>query len=341
MTVSAELPAGIPDDTAMAVYAFAVRRGNVTGGDPDLCAELELAPEIVDSSLAQLLDLRLLRSESADGWWRFVPVSPEVAAASLISPIGEEIHRQRAMISEIQARLTLFQPHYAANRDTSSARLPIESLTSEIELSGHLHLAAEQCCGNFVGSRPHGSLALTRIVAMARRGVTVRLLAQHSARADLRARAAVKDIVALGGEVRTVGQLPQPVMIFDDDVAFLLGNDGSAQSGVAIRHQETVRLLREVIEVTWAAAEPYLPADIGYQEVTGDLQRTIVELLATGLTDDAIARRLGVSVRTCRRHIAAVLSSLDAASRFQAGALAVSANLLDAGRLRVLHQAGS
>ena len=163
-----------------------------------------------------------------------------------------------------------------------------------------------------MGFRPDRTLDLARIAAMARRGVTVRLLFQHSLRTDLRARTAMREIVALGGEVRTVGRLPQQVIIFDDEVAFLLDDRESGPSGVAIRQQETVRLLREVVEMTWAVAEPYSAGDIGYHEVTGDLQRTVVELLASGLTDEAIARRLGVSVRTCRRHIAAVLSSLDA-----------------------------
>jgi DNA-binding CsgD family transcriptional regulator len=341
MTALTEVPADVSDDTSMAVYAHVVQRGSVTIGDPQLSADLGLTPEVVASSLARLLDLHLLRGEPENGWRHLVPVSPEVAAASLISPIGEEINRRRALISQIQARLNLFQPYYEANRDTSSARARIEALTNEIELSGHLHLAAEQCGRDFVGFRPDGLLALARIAAMARRGVTVRLLVQHSLRTDLRARAAMKEIVALGGEVRTVGQLPRQVIIFDDEVAFLLGDRGSGPTGVAIRHQETVRLLREVVEMTWATAEPYSAGDIGYHEVTDDLLRTIVELLASGLTDEAIARRLGVSVRTCRRHIATVLNSLDAVSRFQAGALAVSANLLDARRLRVLHRAGS
>ena len=103
---------------------------------------------------------------------------------------------------------------------------------------------------------------------------------------------------------------------------------------MAIRHTETVRLLRELLETTWAAAEPYEAGEIGYHEVAHDLQRTIVELLASGLTDEVIARHLGMSVRTCRRHIATVLTNLDAVSRFQAGARAALTGLLDARRLR-------
>ena len=51
--------------------------------------------------------------------------------------------------------------------------------------------------------------------------------------------------------------------------------------------------------------------------------REVVTLLARGLKDDAIARRLGVSVRTVRRLISATIDDLQADSRFQAGVVAV------------------
>ncbi|HEY7177323.1 MAG TPA: helix-turn-helix transcriptional regulator [Micromonosporaceae bacterium] len=53
------------------------------------------------------------------------------------------------------------------------------------------------------------------------------------------------------------------------------------------------------------------------------LQQRIVQLLADGAKDETIARALGMSVRTCRRHIADIMRRLDAVSRFQAGANAV------------------
>src|SRR4026208_2038684 len=102
MTVSIDLP---PDasDASLAVYVHAIRQGGITMGEPGLPEALDLAAEVVEASVAQLMQLRLLRREHAAGWWRLVPVSPEVAAASLISPIGEEIHRQHVVISQIQS----------------------------------------------------------------------------------------------------------------------------------------------------------------------------------------------------------------------------------------------
>ncbi|HKT05044.1 MAG TPA: helix-turn-helix transcriptional regulator [Rugosimonospora sp.] len=45
-----------------------------------------------------------------------------------------------------------------------------------------------------------------------------------------------------------------------------------------------------------------------------------LRLLGTGLKDEAIARQLGVSMRTARRRISTLLTRLGAVSRFQAGA---------------------
>jgi DNA-binding NarL/FixJ family response regulator len=52
------------------------------------------------------------------------------------------------------------------------------------------------------------------------------------------------------------------------------------------------------------------------------VQRSILQGLAAGLTDEALAARLDLSVRTCRRHIAGPFDLLGAESRFQAGVLA-------------------
>ncbi|MGW3248842.1 helix-turn-helix domain-containing protein [Streptomyces sp. NPDC001070] len=52
-------------------------------------------------------------------------------------------------------------------------------------------------------------------------------------------------------------------------------------------------------------------------------EATTLQLLADGLTDEAIAKRLGVSPRTARRIATDLMERLNARSRFQAGARAV------------------
>ena len=45
----------------------------------------------------------------------------------------------------------------------------------------------------------------------------------------------------------------------------------------------------------------------------------LLKLMASGLTDEAAGRRLGVSARTMRRQMADLMERLDTTSRFEAG----------------------
>lgn len=54
----------------------------------------------------------------------------------------------------------------------------------------------------------------------------------------------------------------------------------------------------------------------------------ILQLMATGVTDDTAARQLGCSTRTYRRRVATLMQQLNATSRFQAGLYAAHHGLL-------------
>jgi DNA-binding CsgD family transcriptional regulator len=62
-----------------------------------------------------------------------------------------------------------------------------------------------------------------------------------------------------------------------------------------------------------------------------EIDRTLLRLLANGMTDEALARRLQVSDRTVRRRVAQLMSLLGAEGRFQLALKAQRAGLLDAG----------
>jgi DNA-binding NarL/FixJ family response regulator len=82
--------------------------------------------------------------------------------------------------------------------------------------------------------------------------------------------------------------------------------------------------------MTWPSPEP--PDDCGDGQVIrlvgandpppSAAELLLLELLADGLKDEAVARALGVSVRTVRRMVAELMNRLDARSRFQAAILA-------------------
>ncbi|MEK8173708.1 helix-turn-helix transcriptional regulator [Streptomyces sp. M19] len=69
--------------------------------------------------------------------------------------------------------------------------------------------------------------------------------------------------------------------------------------------------LCEVFEQCWTHAEPFSDAVTdGLEAVAKDIDRTIVRLLAAGMKDETIARRLGMSLRTARKHIADIMETL-------------------------------
>ncbi|WP_253862724.1 helix-turn-helix domain-containing protein [Prauserella halophila] len=77
-----------------------------------------------------------------------------------------------------------------------------------------------------------------------------------------------------------------------------------------------VRSLCRFAELSWQRASPVAGTGSGRSKARTEL---ILRLLADGMTDEAVARKIGVSVRTVRNDIAVAMGSIDAQSRFQAG----------------------
>ncbi|WP_322779451.1 response regulator transcription factor, partial [Frankia sp. Cas4] len=73
---------------------------------------------------------------------------------------------------------------------------------------------------------------------------------------------------------------------------------------------------------------PHQLADDALARPTGQ-RLEVLRLLAAGMTDEAIARKIGVSTRTIRRQTSEIMDQLDAGSRFQAGILAARLGWVD------------
>jgi DNA-binding CsgD family transcriptional regulator len=116
-----------------------------------------------------------------------------------------------------------------------------------------------------------------------------------------------------------------------DAIAIMTAPDGTLYAD-AVPGGAASALALLLMEALWEVALP--PARAArIEEVAGDpVKREILGLLESGAKDEAIARALGVSLRTCRRHIAELLSATDAVSRFQAACRFARAGLLSPAR---------
>jgi DNA-binding CsgD family transcriptional regulator len=167
---------------------------------------------------------------------------------------------------------------------------------------------------------------------MAARGVEVRTLLQHSTRTQTATQSYAALALPAGVLIRTVPVIAARTLIFDGTTALASRIvDGRSDGALLIRDPGLVGYLARGYEASWALAQDF-PAllDAQGQAVEVDqTARTVLALLADGHKDEVVARRLGCSVRTARRHVSSLMELLDSSSRFQAGARAAQAGLLD------------
>ncbi|MFC9329993.1 LuxR C-terminal-related transcriptional regulator [Kitasatospora sp. NPDC057015] len=174
---------------------------------------------------------------------------------------------------------------------------------------------------------------LTDKSRMVRRGVAVRAIYPqgfNSARWQCKYLAEVQRV---GVELRLAPQVPFSLVIGDLDVALLPPrSDQPGQALIVIRGAALVRTYAALYDDYWLRSIPYQ----GPGHAASDLQadwlteqhRTSLRLLANGLTDERIARSMGVSVRTVSRLVSELSRHLGAHSRFQAGVIACSRGLV-------------
>ncbi|WP_082114976.1 helix-turn-helix transcriptional regulator [Lentzea aerocolonigenes] len=124
-------------------------------------------------------------------------------------------------------------------------------------------------------------------------------------------RASVPDFLRGHDQVRVCAGLPTGLVLCDGTAV--------VPGPATVTAPETVALLKAWFDHLWAGA---MSADARAVEGLTEQERTILRLLAGGVTDDAAAARIGTSARSVRRVMAGVMGRLGARSRFQAGQLA-------------------
>jgi DNA-binding CsgD family transcriptional regulator len=137
------------------------------------------------------------------------------------------------------------------------------------------------------------------------------------------ARRIIETCAEAGEQARLLPRVPMKMKLADQATAMLPLTPTGTAGALVIRAPVILGALREYFELLWERATPLgaprLPPDA--DRLTPAQQR-VLELMAEGLNDDAIARRAGISTTTVRRHIAVIMRRLGVVSRFAAGAAA-------------------
>ncbi|WP_406216155.1 LuxR C-terminal-related transcriptional regulator [Streptomyces canus] len=305
------------------VYGLAVEEGYLEAGTAQ--EKLGLTSEQAERAIETLRRLHLLRPMDGTGG-KLVPVSPEVATAQLVTPVEIEIRDRRQAMEQTRADLSALMPLYFERRKLRRTEEAVDVLEDTTEVLSVLSAVSARCCKEVMTIQPGGGRppkvleeAFPRDEAMLQRGIKIRTLYQHTARFSGATRDYVRAMEKAGGEVRTVKDLFGRMLVFDREVVFIPSQD-SAEGAILTREPSIVGFLCAFFDQTWRSAVPFFES-LG-EDISDDVKQSILQLLIDGHKDEVVARRMGLSVRTCRRHIAEIMQEIGAESRFQAGYLA-------------------
>ncbi|MBP0455421.1 MULTISPECIES: LuxR C-terminal-related transcriptional regulator [unclassified Kitasatospora] len=310
--------------TAEAVYAALLAEPGcrVT----DLCRRFGLSETAVREALDQLADLTLLRpSQEVFGALR--PVSPAVGLEAVIRRQEDELARRQQELAASKAAVAQAVAAYAdlvpnTTSDATERLVGMDAIQAKLEMLAR-DLQQEFLAAISGGAQSQASMDAARPLDQdaLERGVAMRTLYQDSARNDQATHAYAQWLTGLGGQVRTAPLLPPRLLVFDRHTAVVPIDPTQTRLGALCTSEPgLVASLVALFEQAWSTAVP-LGADQPTHHDTGltPAERDLLRLLGTGLTDEAAGKRLGISVRTVRRQMSALMERLDAASRFEAG----------------------
>lgn len=302
-------------DTAVRIYTEALSAGRIprTAIQPAPC----------------LTELALVHPDPQDDAW-VRPVPPSAALAHLLQPVVREIHERVSLSAALVDSLAPLAG--VASTDPNLAITVLEGMPLiDATIQNATESATEEIRTLQPGStRPpdHLERALSRARLTLERGTPLRHIYQHPIRYNQTFKAYLNQMPPGLIQIRTLEQTVERLLVFDRTVAFIPAN-AARDVALEIRHPALVRYLIQMYEVLWAQATPLsdpVPAAPASTSVTA-VQLSVARLLVEGHTDQVVAGKLGISVRTCRAHVSRLMHTLNATSRTQLGALLVGSGI--------------
>ncbi|MFI7348082.1 DUF6879 family protein [Streptomyces sp. NPDC049936] len=310
------------DSATEAVYQLMLSRPGL--GVLELCRELNLTERDVRESLDRLADLTLVR-ESLEEPGRLRVLSLELALEVMLRRQEQDVlrHQQRLAAAKLAAARVIAERAERRPRadEASEANvlLGLDAIREGLELLAK-DLRSECLAVIPGGAQSQASLDASRPLdeAALNRGVDLLSLYQESVRNDSATLDYARWMSESGGQVRTAPLLPPRFLVFDRRVAVVpIDPENTRRGALCTREPAVVATLCALFFQVWETAVPLDNGRTGEGLTTSE--KLLLRFLASGLTDDAAAKRLGVSLRTVRRQMSSLMERLDARSRFEAG----------------------
>lgn len=286
-----------------------------------------LEPQALASALDELR-LRGLVLPAECGEVEVVP--PERALTHLIDEEERRLSDRLAGLSRSRQEITEVVADYLAPR-AGDVGDHVEVLEDPEHVRSRIFQLSAAATESVWAVHPGAALSPEQITAalisdrdIAGRGLDCRMIITPTSLGPAHWADYLEQLQGLGHQLRVHEAATQVCLVFDRDHAVIPTSvEGVPPFGAyVLKGRALTAPVAELFEQHWATGAHYAPAD-GARDVSTERIGQVVALLARGIKDEAVARRLGVSTRTMRRLVAATMEELGAQSRFQAGIEAV------------------
>ncbi|WP_160145127.1 helix-turn-helix domain-containing protein [Actinacidiphila yanglinensis] len=301
---------------------------NPDWGMAELATHFGKSETWISAALARLAELSLAEKspEAGDHWHT---ISPALGLASILARKEAELARHQQEVELSRGAVSALMAQYSA-LNVGSPRLESEFYTDLGEVRMKIEQLAREARHEVLafapgGVQPKEVLDNSRPLdeAVLGRGISMRTVYLESIRNDAASVGYARWLTDLGGQVRTVSTLPLRMIVVDRSTAMLPLDPAEARAGAFVVTSEgVITPLVALFERVWQDATPLgAPQRRDSYGLTSQ-EREVLHLLGLGLTDDGVARHLGISLRTVRRIMSELMTRMKVKSRFQAGLIA-------------------
>ena len=300
------------------LYSTLVDHPRSTAGE--LAARRDLSTAVVARMLAMFVR-RGLANRLPGRRARYVAISPDVAFKPMLALREEELNRARSAVHDLTSSF------HRANRMSTHPGEQIEVVTGAENILSRAYAIQDSARAVFrVMERPPFVMSVLqsnqdREHQMLRAGIDYRSLYDQETLALPGKLDIIWAACAAGEQARVLPRVPLKLWMADEALALVPvynGADG-INAAFTVHRSALLDALLALFDLEWKRASPLRAAPKPPGNRPAELDRKLVGLLAAGLTDEVIARSLGLGLRTVQRRIHLLMKDLNAVTRFQAG----------------------
>jgi DNA-binding CsgD family transcriptional regulator len=299
-------------------YRELIRRRSAT--TEALCEASAVPPELAEEVFAGL-EAKGLISRSAGQLRRWVAAAPDAALEALILGRRAELEKARTTAETLMREFKAAADERKADDlvEIFTGRDAIRRRFEQLQHSLRHEVLSFNARPFIVPLEDDGDPGLEGL----RRGVRSRAIYERATLELPGALDHIRRFAAAGEQPRSFERLPMKLFIGDRRVGLVpvnLDEPGVEPSVTVVHECALLDALIALFEQLWAQATVIVTdASAAPESGLSRVDRQLLTLLLSGLTDAAIAHQLGVSMRTVQRRVTMLMSAAGVKTRLQLG----------------------